>query len=284
MDFVTNLHNCTNLTTTDKVIRDFVLCHLGEIGFMSVNTLAKRAFTSPAAVIRFCQRLGYEGYKDFKEDCMHYLSYSSFDIDIDYNFPFNINTSIVNISEIILKLEQEALKQFSKLLSSETIEEIYNTFENTKTIYVYGIGTNQHLGKEFVFRLEKLCYRVVSLSESSVNLNYTLQNIDETDCVIVISYSGTNRFIRTLFNNIDSNIKVIAITSRPDSFLGKSAHISLLIPPLETFDNKISTFASGACTKAALDILYALLFKVNYNKNLSLIHADSDRLKFTRNL
>ena len=51
---------------TDQIIIDYVVKHYHQIPELTSKQLAQRTYTSSAAIVRFCQRLGLKGYAEFK--------------------------------------------------------------------------------------------------------------------------------------------------------------------------------------------------------------------------
>ena len=60
------LNDKTNFSNTEQVIANYIMENFREIGNYSTRQLAKKTFTSSAAIVRFSQKLGFEGYTDFK--------------------------------------------------------------------------------------------------------------------------------------------------------------------------------------------------------------------------
>lgn len=71
---------------------------------------------------------------------------------------------------------------------------------------------------------------------------------------------------------------MVAVTARPGSASGMQADCLLPLPPMESNDAKISTFASALAEKAVLDVLLARLFQQDYARNVSFVRADAERL------
>lgn len=71
---------------------------------------------------------------------------------------------------------------------------------------------------------------------------------------------------------------MVAVTARPGSASGMQAGCLLPLPPMESNDAKISTFASALAEKAVLDVLLARLFQQDYARNVSFVRADAERL------
>ena len=67
MDFFTRIAEHTpQLNKNDNEILSYCIRNHTEIANLKVTELADRLFISPASVVRFCKKLGFSGYSDFK--------------------------------------------------------------------------------------------------------------------------------------------------------------------------------------------------------------------------
>ena len=55
------------LSPSETRVADFILSEPNPISQMSVGELARRVGVSEPTVIRLCRRLGYKGFRDFKD-------------------------------------------------------------------------------------------------------------------------------------------------------------------------------------------------------------------------
>jgi len=130
--------------------------------------------------------------------------------------------TMYEIANFILKV--------SKILKEEQVEsminllvEVYNR-KDTK-ILVMGAGRSGLVGRAFAMRLMHLGYNVYVLGDTIV------PSISKDDIVIAISGSGRTKLIVTAAEAAKKvGAKVIAITSYPNSPLGKLADIVVEIP------------------------------------------------------
>ena len=65
MTLIEALQRKHRFTTTEEMLADFVLAHPNEVVAMSASQLAKAAHTSNSAIVRFCSKLGIDGYRSF---------------------------------------------------------------------------------------------------------------------------------------------------------------------------------------------------------------------------
>ncbi|GKS55157.1 hypothetical protein EMLAB_17720 [Enterococcus mundtii] len=53
-------------TTNEKRIADYLRMNLEAAVYMTIEELAKETYTSHSAIIRFCKKIGYSGFKEFR--------------------------------------------------------------------------------------------------------------------------------------------------------------------------------------------------------------------------
>ena len=113
-------------------------------------------------------------------------------------------------------------QQISAML--EALEETYRENSRRK-ILVMGAGRSGLVGKAFAMRLLHLGYHVYALGETLV------PSIGSQDLVIAISGSGRTKLIVTAAEAARQvGAKIIAVTSFPDSPLGRIADIVVEVP------------------------------------------------------
>ena len=92
MDLNCRMQRHTGLTQTERHLRDYILQNPERMARMNVRELAQASFTSPSAVIRFCQKFGYKGLKDFKADLLCGSEEQGAGELPDSNYPFGADT------------------------------------------------------------------------------------------------------------------------------------------------------------------------------------------------
>ena len=68
MNIITQLEFELNFTNSEKEIAHYLLSHGEDVLKLTVSQLSQKTYTSPATIVRLCQKLGLEGYNDFKID------------------------------------------------------------------------------------------------------------------------------------------------------------------------------------------------------------------------
>lgn len=87
----------------------FLQNNLNSFDQVTLNKMAKESFSSTSSVLRFCKKLGFDGFKDFKLQLIRETSISG--QDLNFNLPF-LQMILLKISVFIyLKFLQMELKK-----------------------------------------------------------------------------------------------------------------------------------------------------------------------------
>ena len=75
MSLLKKLELANQFSPSEKSIAEYILNHSEEVLNLSSVELAKKTFTSPATIVRLCQKLNFKGYNDFKIELSANLQY-----------------------------------------------------------------------------------------------------------------------------------------------------------------------------------------------------------------
>ncbi len=129
--------------------------------------------------------------------------------------------TMVEITSFILK----AIEVISEDEKNKMIDELLDAYKRGARVLVMGAGRSGLVGKSFAMRLLHLGFQVYVLGETIV------PRIRENDLVIAISGSGRTRLIVAAAEAAKIvGARVIAITTYPNSPLGRLADIIVRIP------------------------------------------------------
>lgn len=180
----------------------------------------------------------------------------------------------------LLKLEEGTLHRLASTLDPAAFDQAAAMLGGAGSIELCAAGSGLYLLEEFAFRLMKFGFRVNVIS-NSVNLSYIANQMDPTHCLLLLSYTGMNEAIGSAMRFARQHgTPVLLITGHADSPAARLSDCVLLLPLLESNDNKISTFSSTIAAKAMLDLLFARLFQNNYSANCDFVRRDAARWAF----
>ncbi|RLG90922.1 MAG: 6-phospho-3-hexuloisomerase [Thermoprotei archaeon] len=129
--------------------------------------------------------------------------------------------AMIEIATFIMR----SIEIISEEEKNKMIEALVDAYNRGARILVMGAGRSGLVGKAFAMRLLHLGFQVYVLGETIV------PRIKEGDVVIAISGSGRTRLIVTAAEAAKHvGAKIIALTTYPDSPLGKLADIVVRVP------------------------------------------------------
>lgn len=241
---------------SDKMIADFLLDNYRGLAALSTRQLAKLTYTSSAAIVRFSQKMGFEGYTDFKiqfmAEMMQYVSQPHNDEE------FNDRDTVRMIIEKVTHMEINALRDTHLLLQPVLVVKAIEAIKAAEHLDFYATDDNLNIAS------------LAAASFIMVDKNYTIvQSIaqmylmaasrNKKHLSIFISRTGENRMLVDMARTIKGKgEKILLITSVPESSLGKLADIVLpvaTVKKLEELGPRV--FLGGA--KYVIDVLFASL-------------------------
>ena len=120
MGLLKKIELANNFSSVERILGKYVLENGEKVLNMSTKELAKATFTSPASIVRFCRKLEYEGYNDFKIALAAQLQYSRLsNDDINANYPFKGTDSVYTVASNIANLSKESIDITMKNLDLE---------------------------------------------------------------------------------------------------------------------------------------------------------------------
>ncbi len=129
--------------------------------------------------------------------------------------------AMIEIATFIMR----SIEIISEEEKNKMIETLVDAYNRGARILVMGAGRSGLVGRAFAMRLLHLGFQVYVLGETII------PRIKEGDVVIAISGSGRTRLIVTAAEAAKQvGAKIIALTTYPDSPLGKLADIVVRVP------------------------------------------------------
>ncbi|MCQ4343004.1 MAG: 6-phospho-3-hexuloisomerase [Sulfolobaceae archaeon] len=132
-----------------------------------------------------------------------------------------------------------AIKRLDVRMISKMVDMLVDFYQNKQgRILVMGAGRSGLVGRAFAMRLLHLGYNAYVLGETIVPA------IREGDIVIAISGSGKTKLIVTAAEAAkEAKARLIAVTSYPDSPLGRLADLVIEVPGRTKYSNETDYFA-----------------------------------------
>ncbi|WP_257997876.1 MurR/RpiR family transcriptional regulator [Salimicrobium jeotgali] len=243
---------------------------------MSVKQLADASFASPSAVMRYCQTLGYKGFKDFKLKLSGDLTV----IDL-HNLEQETLTPedpVNKMMAVITNTNIQSLYSSLQLIQKDQFEAAFRYLINAQKIDFYGIGASLLIAFDAVqkfMRINKACTAYSDFHMQKVSA----VNLNEEDVAVAISYSGeTQEVINCVKIAQSKGAKVIAITKYANSPLSNLADAVLYVAAQED-EFRSAAMSSRIASLNVIDMLYTACAYENYDKSLEYLNETYDIIR-----
>ena len=270
MGLLKKIELANNFSSVERILGKYVLENGEKVLNMSTKELAKATFTSPASIVRLCQKLEYKGYNDFKIALADQLQYSRLsNDDINANYPFKGTDSVYTVASNIANLSKESIDITMKNLDLEELRLVVLMITKAKVIDIYGVSGPLRIASDFQYKMFRIGKDVRISQMINEQLFQAAQSTSE-HLAILISYSGeTEEVIEAAKILYRRKIPAIAITSFGENRLVKYTQRVLYLNSSEFIYSKIATFSSTLSLHLLLDIIYGCVFSKNYEDNLN---------------
>lgn len=279
----------SELNDRDQRIASYILENQNLTLNDSINEMAEKCGTNRSAIVRFCQNLGLEGFKDFKK-CL-----TSDVLDASVNSeenPFNYSEitdseSIEEITQKVIMNNIHSINDTKRILNPESLARAVSLIHGAPRVHFYGIGASGIVAldaeRKFI-RIGKDC-RACTDPHMQITLS---SNLTPDDVAVVISYTGiTKDILQTVSHIKESGAHLIAITKyRKNNPLSDQADLVLHISSTE-WNFRGGSLSSRIASLTVIDILFLSVISLNpdyYDRKLSqnFEHASEQRITAVR--
>ncbi|WP_053363382.1 MurR/RpiR family transcriptional regulator [Bacillus sp. FJAT-27251] len=214
--------NMEKFTSSEAELAKYIIHHPEEISILSISQIAKKIHISPATITRFCQKLAFSGFNEFKHELKRYIDLrnkpaKASDIkEIDY-FSKLYQNHLDLIEGTFRNITYQALHQAVSLLN------------DAKKVHVYGIGNSGIAAQEFKWKFFRIGVNVESITDPhQAVMDAALAGKDSL--IIGISVSGeTREVIDAVKIAKQQGATVLAFTSERNSELSRLADLTLIV-------------------------------------------------------
>jgi DNA-binding MurR/RpiR family transcriptional regulator len=204
-------------TKSDQKIIDFIKSNFKDVIHLSITEFSDKIEVGETTIVRFCKKLGYKGYHDFK-----------LAIAQDDTFRKEEKLNADTISDRIYKNMIAVLEDSRNLINQELIKSSIIMINEARNIYFYGIGASGITALEAHSKFFRISPKFTSLIDSHFQ-TMAAQIMTKDDLIIVITISGSTKDIVDAVSYAKARgTKVIAITNYKKSPITKYSDIVLL--------------------------------------------------------
>ncbi len=203
-------------TKSELKLYNFITENFENIVYQSLTEMAIACHVGEATVLRFCRKLGYRGYQEFKLALARELS---------------IREKHGNDGTYINKVRNnmiQAVDDTYKLVDDDHLQMAIDKIHDAQSVVVYGVSSSGIAGLDMQNRLMRIGMNIETITDSHNQVIRSNSTNRET-VIIAISLTGSTKDIVDAVKTAKSNgAAVIAITNYMESPLTSYADIVLL--------------------------------------------------------
>lgn len=213
----------SKLSKGQKLIAGFILENYDKAAFMTAAALGESINVSESTVVRFANRLGYEGYRELQSDLQELIKNKLTTIQrlniAESKYPSN-NTAL----EKIMERDMDNIKKTINEIDQESFDKAVDLVLNAKKKYIVGLRSSSFLAGYLGFYLNFILDDVHVINSESNDIFERLLRITKDDVIVVITYPRySKRIMEVLSFAKERNTPIITLT---DSMISPAANVA----------------------------------------------------------
>lgn len=197
-----------SLNQLEIEVYNYVLVHMEQVLHMKIRELADEVHVSTTTILRFCTKMGSEGYAQFKWKLNDYMQdHRHKPTQEDYTLQVNF------------------IKHMQDADFDERLEQVADDILQYDYVTFFGIGTSGTMGKYGARYISDFGHFVQYIDDPFYPLPHRR---DKTALFIVLSVSGESReMLEQVRQRKELKEKIISITNSENCTLARIADISI---------------------------------------------------------
>lgn len=250
------------LRPAERRVAQEILENPQEVVHLSITELATRAEVSDATVVKFCKRLGYKGFQEFKILLAQDVAIQPEPIYGEVEPDNDLHT----IKEKIFQANITALQDTAKVLDSQILEATVEAMAQAREIHFYGLGASGIVALDAEQKFSRIGLRANAFVDPHMQITRAIL-LKSRDVAVGISYSGeTLEIVEALQAAKSAGAITVAITNFSASTVAQQADLVLLTSSHENI------FRSGAISSriaqlSTIDTLFIAVALVDYDRS-----------------
>lgn len=143
-----------SFSSSEQSIIEYILKEKDKIKNKTIKEIAQENYVAPSTLIRIAKKLGFDGWNSFKDAYLEEADYLNRNFqDVNANIPFNENDDFITISNKLMHLNTEAIKDTNSLLDRTELENAVKLMSRSGFIHVFGISGNLLISQDFQIKM-----------------------------------------------------------------------------------------------------------------------------------
>lgn len=254
-----------NMTSSEKVIAEYLLDHASDAIPMSAQKLAETLHVSTASLVRFSRSLGLSGFTELKQR----LSAALTEIPgTDILREVEQGDSVKQIKSKIQVRIKHMTDETGQLLDDAEVVRAANMIAESKTVFVFGIGASGLVAQDVLQKFTRIGKSVFNVMDVHIFVT-AIAALHEHSCLILISNSGeTSDILRVAQVANSFKMPILAITGKNNSTLARHTDVLLNSVTGESRPFRTAATVSLMAQLYVVDILFYRYVATNFHQSM----------------
>jgi len=256
-----------NLSEAERKVAEYVFREPKNTLHYNVGELARQSGASRAAVVRFCKRIGFGGYNDFKLRLARDV-FRDYDERFVPDLDLESGASAERVIHNVIGFSQRGLSLLGSNLDPRAVERAADRIASASMTVLFGVGASGIVAYDFLQKLLRI--GIPSSFTADLDLQVTAAaTLRPEDAAFIVSYSGENAgMIEAARQARSRGAVVIGLTMSGENTIRSLSDINLLVPASEKI------YRQGAATSrinqlTVVDILYSIIVSRNLDASIA---------------
>ncbi len=257
------------MSEAERKVAEYVLAEPRKAIHLNVAELSKQSGSSRAAVVRFCKRIGTEGFSDFKLRLARDVFKES-DERFLPDLELQSETAALEAMRAVVEVTGRSLGRLSAILDPRLVDSAVDAFLSSSMICLFGVGASGIVAADFHQKLLRIGIPASFTVDADTQITSAC-SLRPADAAMAVSYSGENSaVIEAARQAKDRGARLVSLTMDSRNTLRDMADIPLLVPASERI------YRQGAETSrinqlVVVDILYTIIISRRLDASIAAI-------------
>ncbi|MBE5783311.1 MAG: MurR/RpiR family transcriptional regulator [Clostridiales bacterium] len=261
------------LSKGECAVADYAIAHLHDVVSMSVQELSEAAQVSVATVIRFCKKLGFDGYRSF---CIRMAQGMNERVD----YVMDLHEEGGNLEERVRRVllaNAETIQCTLEHMDYAMLNRAALAIYKSRHILFVGMGSSQMICQDATLRFLRVGKQAACYADPHAAI-VAASHCTKEDTVIAVSHSGLTKEVYEMQRIAkERGATVIGITTYPAEHVGAISDLVLKTYTRESPLHKVA-ITSRTSQIAVIDALFLAVMNLNPDDAISSVNRVSDNI------
>ena len=260
-----------SFSKSERKIADYIMENPDVVLPMYITELAERSGSSEATIVRFCRKLGFDGFQQFKLA----LAKNADVRPVSENI--TSNDSAYAILDKVCEDIYCSLEKTKQAIDQKALQECCDKLLSAKKIIIFGLGNSASIAIDACHKMFRLGLNAIAYTDNHMQA-IAAAHTDSSCVVIGISHSGHSRdIVQAMQTSKERGAITVSLTSEKKSPIVKASDIVIYTVSDET-NYRILGLSSRIAQLTIIDTIYSYLV-CHIDKSEELIARTESSLK-----